>query len=145
MKRIKINHVIVNRIARWLSVCAIFVATAALGERIIAPPTVDFPDFPFGVAVIDLGQTLTIHVATTHDSGKGVTWSCVGDGCTKLTSTSQWATFYAGGITGTATITATSIKNPRIHQTLRVTVYLNAVPNMLCDSLPAQISREAAA
>ena len=46
-----------------------------------------------GAAAIDLGQTLTIKVDALNDDGKGVTWSCAGDACAKLTSTSRWATF----------------------------------------------------
>ena len=127
----------INRFARLVFLCALFVATAALGDRIIPAPVVEFPDFPFNVAVVDLGQTLTVKIDTAKLGEGGVTWSCIGDACTKLTSTSAWATFYASGITGAATLTATSVAHPNLHQSLRVTVYLNAVPNMLCDLLPA--------
>jgi hypothetical protein len=128
--------------ARWLSVCAIFLAAAALGGRLAAPTVVDFPDFPLGVAVVDLGQSLTINVDATNDGDQGVDWTCVGDACTKLTATSKWATFYASGITGTAIITATSVERRDAHRSLKVTVYLNAVPDMLCDSIPvAESSR----
>jgi hypothetical protein len=137
MKRFQFNHARTNRIARWLFVGALFLGTAALGERLAKPTAVNFPDFPFGVAVVDLGQSLTINADAANDGGQGVTWTCVGGACTKLTTTSRWATFYAAGITGTAIITATSIKHPSVHQTLKVTVYLNAVPNMLCDAIPA--------
>jgi hypothetical protein len=127
-----------NRVARLASLCAVFIATAALGDRLVPPPAIEFPDFPFNVAVVDLGQTLTVKVDTAKLGDKGVTWTCKGDACTKLTSTSQWATFYASGITGTATITATSIAHPSLHESLKVTVYLNAVPNMLCDTVPTR-------
>jgi hypothetical protein len=136
MKGFHLDRVDINRAARWLLFCAVFVATVALGDCLAAPTTVDFPDFPFSVAVVDLGQSLTINVDTTNDGGRGVTWTCEGDACTKLTSTSRWATFYAAGITGTATITATSIKHPKLHKSVKLTVYLNAVPNMLCHVLP---------
>jgi len=120
-------------LGRCLIFCLAFIAVAALGARLAAPVSIDFPDFPFDVAAIDLGQSLTINADTQHDGGKGVTWSCAGDACSNIVSTSKWATFHAGGITGTADITATSIKQPSVHKTLRVTVYLNAVPNMLCE------------
>lgn len=121
-----------KRIAQWLCICLIFVAAVALGERLGAPVTLAFPDFPEGVAAVELGQSLTIKVAAANDAGKGVTWSCAGDACTKLISTSKWATFYASGITGTATITATSKKQPGVTKSIKVTVLLNAVPNVHC-------------
>jgi hypothetical protein len=120
-------------LARWLLACLIFVTTSACGEYFTAPVTLDLSDFPLGVAVIDLGQTLTVNLDAENDGGQGVTWTCVGDACTKLTSTSKWATFHASGVTGTATITATSIKQPSLSMSLKVTVYLNAVSDLLCD------------
>src|SRR5580704_6582712 len=97
-----LTRTLMNRVTRLASLCAIFIATAALGDRLIPTPAVEFPDFPFSVAVVDLGQTLTVKIDTAKLDPKGVSWTCKGDACTKLTSTSQWATFYASGITGTA-------------------------------------------
>jgi hypothetical protein len=60
-----------------------------------------------------------------------------------LTSTTKWATtFHASGVTGTATITGTSIKQAGISIGLKVTVYLNAVSDLLCegDFLRADVS-----
>lgn len=121
---------------RWLFVCLIFVSAGALGERLTRPVALDFPDFPLGVAVIDLGQRLTVNVDARNDGGKGVTWSCAGAACTRLASTPKSATFHASGITGTAILTATSIEQPKVKKSLKVTVYLNALPQMLCDSVP---------
>ena len=129
----RLNAGIANRVPWTLLLCILLIAAAALGSRLTAPVALEFPDFPMGVAAIDLGQTLTIKVDAQHDRGKGVTWTCAGDACTKLTSTTKWATFYASGITGTATITATSIEQPRVQRSVKVTVYLNAAPDMLCD------------
>ena len=122
----------ISRVALCFLILVFFLTAAALQERLSPRVTLDFSDFPSGVAVVDLGQSLTVNVDAKNDGGKGVTWMCKGDACTKLTSTRQWATFYASGITGTANITATSVRQPRIHKTLKVTVYLNAVPNAVC-------------
>jgi hypothetical protein len=130
----RLNAQTAKRVAGGVLICMILVAAAALGARLAAPVTLEFPDFPLGVAMIDLGQTLTVQVDAQNDGGEGVTWTCAGDACTPLTSTTKWAIFYASGITGTATITATSIKRPNLHQSLKVTVYLNAVPDTLCNS-----------
>jgi len=121
-----------KRMTQWLFICLVFVAAVALGERLAAPVTLAFPDFPEGVATVELGQSLTIKVMAANDGGKGVTWTCAGDACTNLTSTSKWATFYASGITGTATITAASKKQPGVRKSINVTVLLNAVPNVHC-------------
>jgi len=135
----------IHRIASWLSVCLILVSAAALGERLTKPVVLDFPDFPFGVAVIDLGQRLAINVDARNEGGKGVTWSCAGDACTRLATTTKSATFHASGITGTAVITATSIQQPKVRKSLKVTVYLNALPELLCDSDPLPASTGTAA
>jgi hypothetical protein len=132
-------------LARGLFICSIFVTASACGEYVTAPVTLDFPDFPLGVAVVDLGQTLTVKVDARNDGGQGVTWTCAGDACTRLTSTSRWATFHASGVTGTATITGTSIKQPSLSTSLKVTVCLNAVSNLLCggDFLRTDVSAKA--
>ncbi len=128
------NAEVLKRAIRWTLVSALCVAAAALGSRLMAPVALDFPDFPVGVAAIDLGQSLTIKVDALNDGGQGVAWSCEGDACGKVVSTTKWATFYATGITGTAVITATSIRRPSVHKSLKLTVYLNAVPDMLCNA-----------
>jgi hypothetical protein len=127
---------VIHRTVCWLFACLIFVSAGALAERLTKPVALDFPDFPFGVAVIDLGQRLTVNVDSRNDGGKGVIWSCAGTACTKLASTTKSATFHASGITGTAIITATSIEQPKVRKSLKVTVYLNALPEMLCDGDP---------
>src|ERR1700727_2877288 len=65
----------IHRIAGWLFVCLILLSAGALGERLTKPVALDFPDFPLGVAVIDLGQRLAIDVDARNDGGRGVTWS----------------------------------------------------------------------
>src|ERR1700722_15771728 len=125
----RLNSKIAIRVAGGLLGCLIFGALFAIGSHRAAPVTLEFPDFPLGVAMIDLGQTLTVQVDAQNDGDEGVTWTCAGDAGRPLTSTTKWAIFYASGITGTATITATSIKRPNVHQSLKVTVYLNAVPD----------------
>ena len=122
-----------KQMVAWLSVILIFVAAGAALHHFTLPVTLTFPDFPDGVAIVDLGQNLTIKVMATNNGGKGVTWTCAGDACGKMTTTTKWATFYASGLTGTATITATSIKRPSVSTSIKVTVHLNATPTMLCD------------
>ena len=122
--------------AWWFSICLIFVAAAILGGCGTSAVTLTFPDFPGGVAVIDLGESLTINVTAANDGGMGVTWKCAGEACAppaRLISTATSVTFAAKGITGLATITATSIKQPTITKSIRVTVNLNDVP-VLCGS-----------
>src|SRR5271155_1211474 len=123
-----------KQMVSWLSVILIFVAAGAALHHFTLPVTLTFPDFPDGVAIVDLGQNLTIKVMATNTGGKGVTWTCAGDACGKMTTTNKWATFYASGLTGTATITATSIKPPSVSKSIKVTVHLNATPTMLCDA-----------
>jgi hypothetical protein len=139
-----------NRIASCVSIFLIFLAALILATRATSgvassrggvPGTgapgvsLTFPDFPAGVVVIDLGQSLDVDVTTTNDGGKGVTWTCTGDACAKpakMASTPTTATFRALGITGTATITAKSIEQPAIARSVTVTVGLNDVPDALC-------------
>jgi hypothetical protein len=124
-----------KRVVLWVFMALILAVAALAGKRIVSPVTLNFPDFPKGQAAVELGQSVNIKVAAAHDGGKGVTWTCVGPACTKMITTSKWATFFAGGITGTATITATSIKRPSVSQTIKITVFLNAVPNVGCGSV----------
>jgi hypothetical protein len=90
-----------------------------------ATVTVAFPDFPNGVAVVELGDSLTIDVETLNDGGKGVTWSCAGSACTGLTMKPNSAVYNASGLTGAATITARSIAQPEVKKTLTIVVNLN--------------------
>jgi len=117
-----------------LSACVLAGAIAQSDCRAV-PVTVEFPDFPLGAVIVDLGQSLTISAETHNDGGKGVTWSCVGTACTTLTTTPQWAAFHASGITGEAIVTATSIQQPSARATVTVTVNLNLVPDMKCELL----------
>jgi hypothetical protein len=80
--------------------------------------------FPGGTALaIDQGQSATIKVTTTGDAGMGVTWTCSGAACTTLANSSTTSvTFNATGATGTATITATSIKQTTVAGSVTVTV-----------------------
>ena len=82
-----------------MSACFVAAAVAQIDCRAV-PVTVEFPDFPLGAVMVDLGQSLTINAETHNDGGKGVTWSCTGNACTTLTTTPQWAAFHASGITG---------------------------------------------
>jgi hypothetical protein len=123
-----------HRLAHGLLMGACFVAAAiAQSDCRAAAVTVEFPDFPLGAVIVDLGQSLTIDAETHNDGGKGVTWSCSGDACTTLTTTPQWAAFHASGITGEAIVTATSIQQPSVRATVTVTVNLNLVPDMKCE------------
>ena len=115
-----------------MSACFVAAAVAQIDCRAV-PVRVEFPDFPLGAVMVDLGQSLTINAETHNDGGKGVTWSCAGDACTTLTTTPQWAAFHASGITGEAIVTATSIQQPSVHATVRVTVNLNLIPDMKCE------------
>ena len=72
-----------------------------------------------------LGESLIINVTAANDGVLGVNWTCKGEACArpnKLTSTPTSATFTTEGLTGTATITATSIKQPTITKSITVTV-----------------------
>jgi hypothetical protein len=123
-----------HRLAQWLIACVCLgVAVAAQSDRAPARTTVEFPDFPVGAVMIDLGQSVTIEAETKNDGGTGVTWTCVGEACTAMTTTPHWATFHASGITGKAVITATSIQQPSANATVTVTVNLNFVQDMKCD------------
>ena len=137
-----------KRIASCISVSLIFVAALILATRATSGVTASyrpaadaagviltFPDFPAGVVVIDLGQNLDVDVKTANDGGEGISWTCSGDACAKpakFISTPTTATFRALGITGTATITATSIENRAVTKSVTVTVGLNDVPDALC-------------
>ena len=134
------SRAIHNRIVFAILACAIVVASTARGDGAVRTSHgVMFPDFPLGVAMIQLGQSLTIHVDAQHAESGGVTWTCVGKACTELTATSRWATFTAKGLAGTATITATSIREPNVSTSLTVTVNLNLVPDMLCEQRDAAV------
>ena len=91
-----------------------------------------FPEFPEGVVVVDLGQSVTIEVKAENDSGKGVAWTCAGAACVPLKSTPTAVTFKAIGITGNAKITATSMKQPAVRRTINIVVGLNEAPDLLC-------------
>ena len=116
-----------------MSACLMAAAVAQSDCRRAVPVTVEFPDFPLGAVIVDLGQSLTINAETHNDDGKGVTWSCSGAACTTLRTTPQWAAFHASGITGEAIVTATSIQQPSVRATVTVTVNLNLVPDMKCE------------
>lgn len=123
-----------RRLAYRLLMSACFAAAAVVQSDCRAVPvTVEFPDFPLGAVIVDLGQSLTINAETHNDGGTGVTWSCAGEACTTLTTTPHWAAFHASGITGDAIVTATSIQQPSVRATVRVTVNLNLVPDMKCE------------
>jgi hypothetical protein len=117
-----------------MSACVVAGAVAQMDCR-AAAVTVEFPDFPLGAVIVDLGQSLTINAETQNDGGKGVTWSCSGGACTTLTTTPHWAAFHASGITGEAIVTATSVQQPSVRATVTVTVNLNLVPDMKCELL----------
>jgi hypothetical protein len=117
--------------AAWLLSKALVSGGCTYEERDL-PVTLRFPDFPDNVAVVDLGQTVTIDVEAANDDGVGVTWSCAGAGCAPLKVTPTSVTFKAIGITGKAVITATSRKHPNISRNITVSVSLNDSPDMLC-------------
>ncbi len=72
---------------------------------------------------IDHGQQVAITATVTNDAtNSGVTWTCTGAACTTLTSSTTSATFIASGAAGTATITASSVKQPTISKSVVVTV-----------------------
>ena len=121
------KHEVIARIAIGL----IFMSTILLGScSNSGEPTVTL-SFPGGSAVaIDNGQTITINVATTNDSGAGVTWACSGTACPNPLASPAWVTTNTSvtitvSSAGTATITATSIKQTTISKSVTVTV--NAV------------------
>jgi hypothetical protein len=96
------------------------------------PVKLAFPDFPENVVSLDLGQSVTIDVVAVNDHGAGVTWSCEGPGCAPLKSTPASVQFKAAGITGKATLTAKSRKQPSVARSITINVGLNDSPDMLC-------------
>lgn len=119
-----------NRSLRCVSLCLVFVSLAVIASCTgTSKVTLSFPSGT--AAAIDLGQSYTINVTSTNDSGLGVSWSCTGTACsatalTNVTITS--VTFNANGVTGTATITATSNKDTTMTATVTITV--NALPSI---------------
>ncbi len=114
----------------WLGMLGLGLSGCARKPEL--PVTLSFPDFPQNVAVLDLGQAVTIDVVAANDSGAGVTWSCAGPGCGPLKTTPTSVIFKAGGITGRAVLTATSRKQPEVTKKFRISVGLNESPDMLC-------------
>jgi hypothetical protein len=96
------------------------------------PVTLSFPEFPQNTATLDLGQSLTVEVEAANDGGVGVRWSCQGPACGVLKPTPQAITFKAIGLTGQATLTATSLKQPSVSRSMTVKVGLNESPDQLC-------------
>src|SRR5208282_3121466 len=93
-------------------------------------PKVSLALTPNAAESIDLGQQIVFSATVMHDStNAGATWSCAGAACTTLAAVSTGsATFNAAGATGTATITASSVKSPTA--TSSVTVTVNALPSI---------------
>jgi len=106
-----------------LALALLFVAAILSGCSHTPAPTVTL-NFPAGTALgIDLNQSITINVTAQNDGGAGVTWTCSGAACTPLANvTTSSVTFNANGVTGTATITATSKKQSNISKSVVVTV-----------------------
>lgn len=117
---------------RWIPAGLMIGASLLSGCYATAPVTLTFEDFPENVAVVSLGQSITIDVTARNDDGKGVSWTCVGDACTPLASTPTSTKFTATGITGKAIITAKSLKQPSVTKSITVTVNLNEIPDLLC-------------
>lgn len=112
--------------------CIVAIALGGCAYTPDGPVALTFPDFPESIAVLDLGQSVTIGVNAQNDGGAGVTWTCAGPGCAPLKTTPASVTFKASGITGTAVITATSKKQTGVTRKITVTVGLNESPDMLC-------------
>lgn len=85
---------------------------------------------------LDQGQSVTLTAVVAHDSNhEGVSWALTsGPGALTNTSTTS-ATYSANGATGTAVVTATSIKNKARTATLNIAV--TAMPSITMTSLPA--------
>jgi Putative Ig domain len=83
---------------------------------------------PGTAQIIDQGQQRSFTATVAHDStNAGATWTCSGAACTTLTNVSTTsATFSASGTTGTAMITAASVKLATASSSVVVTV--TAVP-----------------
>lgn len=91
---------------------------------------------PGTAQALDQGQSVTLTAAVAHDSNhEGVTWTLTsGPGALTNMSTTS-ATYSANGATGTAVVTATSIKNKAKTATLNIAV--TAMPSITTTSLPA--------
>lgn len=85
---------------------------------------------------MDIGQALPITAHVVGDSkNEGVTWTLTSGPGTLTNSSSTSTTYNANGATGTAIITATSVRETKI--TLSVTITVSAVPQFTTTSLPA--------
>jgi hypothetical protein len=87
---------------------------------------------------LDAGQSATITATTTDDNGAGVSWTCSGTACTagtNLSSQSTTSVKFTASTTGSATITATSVKDSGRQATVNVTV--TAVPSLTGATLGA--------
>jgi hypothetical protein len=112
---------------RSLAISVSFLAVVAgLGGCADTPEGNVYVAFEGGTSrAIDNGQSIVITVAITNDSGQGATWSCSGTACgaaSDLASQSPTTAKFTATVIGTATITATSVKNSSIKNTLTITV-----------------------
>ena len=91
---------------------------------------------PSAAQALDQGQSVTITAAVAHDPNhEGVSWALTsGPGALINTSTTS-ATYSANGATGSAVVTATSIKDKAKTASLGITV--TAMPAITMTSLPA--------
>ncbi|HVB85752.1 MAG TPA: putative Ig domain-containing protein [Candidatus Dormibacteraeota bacterium] len=111
-----------KRVALCVSALSFFVLTAIIAGCGGGPGLKVSLSTGSAVA-IDQGQQLTINATVTSDAtNSGVAWTCTGAACTTLTTSTTSATFNASGVAGTATITASSVKQPTVSTSIVVTV-----------------------
>ncbi|HKM84323.1 MAG TPA: hypothetical protein VJY15_25605 [Candidatus Acidoferrum sp.] len=90
---------------------------------------------PTGAQALDIGQTFNISVTVSQDkTDKGVTFKLSGVGSlTNVTATG--ATYAAGIVSGTATVTITSVADPTKMTTINIVV--TAAPGIITSLLAA--------
>jgi hypothetical protein len=114
-------------IAIFLSILAV---SAVCGCTNQPPENVDVV-FQGSSQAIDVGQSITVTVATANDNGEGVTFTCSGSACPSggnLSAQTSTSAKFTATTAGTATITATSAKNHNVTSTTTITV--TAAPSL---------------
>lgn len=116
--------------------CKSLLIGAAIGVAMLtigcggAPVTIEITTPP--PASLEVNQSISVAATTTHDSGKGVDWSCTPTGACGTfnpahTDSAADTVYTAPDVAGPVTLTATSTKNPKKSQNAMVTI--NAVAN----------------
>ena len=128
--------------SRWMNAMQIaavltFAISGCGGGQSTPPPAISVSLTPSGPQSVAQGQTMSISASVTNDSsGKGVTWSLSGTGCTgaacgTLSNESSTAASYIAPSPVTTnlsvTVTATSVADPTKSSSVTITVTPQAI------------------